>query len=72
MEIVDRDKLQEAKKELERLIDMHKYDQMLAGGSKIPADPKILWLHKAIEKFEKDNPFEPDYGASYSQGYPSD
>ena len=69
MEILNREALVEAKAKLERLISNHKYNQMLAGSSKIPPDPEILWLHKAIELFEKENPFEPDPTPSHG-GYP--
>jgi len=69
MEIANRVELVKAKEKLERLLDTYKYDQMLAGVSKIPPDPEILWLHKAIEVFEKDNPLEPDYNNSHG-GYP--
>ena len=65
MDIENRTELREAKEKLEKLVDVHKYHQMLAGGSKIPPEPEILWLHKAIELFEKENPYEVDLNPSY-------
>ena len=71
-DITNKEELKEAKEKLENLVDTHKYHQMLAGSSKIPPDPEMLWLHKAIELFEKDNPLEPNFTTDHSQGYPSD
>jgi len=68
LEIASKIELDEAKAKLEKLIDLHKYNQMLVGNSKIPPDPEILWLHTAIELFEKENPIT----SRYHGGYPTD
>ena len=53
MEITNKIELEEAKEKLERLVDVHQYNQMLAGSSKIPIDPKIMWLSRAIKEYEE-------------------
>lgn len=53
MEITNKIELEEAKEKLERLVDVHQYNQMLAGSSKIPIDPEIMWLSRAIKEYEE-------------------
>jgi hypothetical protein len=53
MEITTKDELNEAKAKLERLIDFHQYNQMLAGSSKLPIDPELMWLTRAIKEYEE-------------------
>jgi hypothetical protein len=65
-EINSRIELEEAKKKLERLVDIHQYNQMLAGSSRLPIDPEIGWLKSAIDKYEAENKFSSDYLNSYS------
>ena len=54
MEINNDKELEEAETKLEKLIDYHKYNQMLAGDSKLPIDPEILWITKAIKKYKDE------------------
>jgi len=53
MEITNKIELEEAKEKLERLVDVHQYNQMLAGSSKIPIDPEIMWLSRTIKEYEE-------------------
>lgn len=54
MEINNEKEFEEAKKKLEKLIDLHKYHQMLAGDSPLMVDPEIEWITKAIKKYEEE------------------